>query len=404
MPLMVVSLLASCGNKLATATLVFDATSENCKLYYDSNAYNAGDTLTVEAEKDVSIIIESTDGYLPVFKDNLEVTGATSSTFIPYLQTVTINIAKDAKCTIKASTTKKAKDKLEDYTWKEINEISENGVAPLVFNIGDEKSVTVNEVPHQVRIIDFDHDELSTSTSDNPQYAGITFEFTNLISDKNGYSIAAPWNWEDGVESTNYDYLNSNLRKAIDGDGDTNICWYQKDETTQSSTYTKSIYEMITGDGLKEVIKSVKKPIALYDSTSGEYFVDNDKYITKLFPLSYREMTGELSEYAKNEGTTYSFYEFLWDTNDNRIKYQLKWHEDALTEPTIIEHMGDLDVNSYAGFNNNVENKCGGHLWLRSPCINSNSNMAGGVGSFGDFLIDCLVSHYLLGVAPAFCI
>ena len=71
---------------------------------------------------------------------------------------------------------------------EELKEISEKGEAKKAFRVGDEKTVTLLEngtkqnFKHTVRIIGFNHDELSTSTSTDPQYAGITFEFANVIT------------------------------------------------------------------------------------------------------------------------------------------------------------------------------------------------------------------------------
>lgn len=98
-----------------------------------------------------------------------------------------------------------------------------NGEQAMTDDIGKEVNVTVNGQVHKVRLIGVEHDVLSDDTT---KKAHCTFEFSNLLSDSNGYSLATLWNTKDGTSSTNYDYENSDLRTALDGIVNGALRWY----------------------------------------------------------------------------------------------------------------------------------------------------------------------------------
>lgn len=279
-------------------------------------------------------------------------------------------------------------------------------------DVGLEKAVIVNGLEHKVRLIDIDHDDLS----DGSGKAHTTWEFANLISDSNGYSLATPWYWEEeGLYSRCLNYIEySNLRKAIDGKGSAAaIEWFEKGSTDKSTTYTTSVLDMLP-NSLKNVLKEVKKPVAIFDYFGTQkWIVDTDNYVTKLFPLSYRELTDNPTlEWVYEEGTTYEFYK--GDNADRRIKYQVKWHDGALVSYTSLRvtrrYDGQdftWDASSAAGYNSNNLEKEGGDLWLRSPSLyllGGNYFAALCQSSSGSFSPMNSVAQYLMGVAPAFCI
>lgn len=257
------------------------------------------------------------------------------------------------------------------------------------------KTVEVNGQPHQVRLIGVDHDNLATEDGK----AHTTWEFETNISDADGYSLATPWNWRHGETSNAQDYPNSNFRKAIDGGGNANLAWYEKASPTKSTTYQVPVIDMLPKD-LKNNLKEVKKETAV----SYQYRINT--YNTKLFPLSYHEVTEKSDPLAPDEGETYQYYKGAGDIDSHRIKHQVNWHDGAATTWTVItDPEVELKTTScwnYAGFNSGYKPEYGGFTWLRSPITNTASS-AWQIGVGGAFL-KYSVYQYALAVAPAFCL
>ncbi|MCQ2753013.1 MAG: InlB B-repeat-containing protein [Bacilli bacterium] len=199
---------------------------------------------------------------------------------------------------------------LEQCKWPEIKMISEKGGARATF--GDPgaqtKNIGVYGNEHQVRIVAYDYDELSTSTKENPQYAGITFEFVNTIS-----SFSTTWNNIDGSDSTNYNFIDkSDLNNCLQPAG--------------------NIYKMMPSD-LMSVVKTVNKKVEIHPND--EWIEGN--YNTQLFPLSYDEIDG-------NDDKTYEYYKV--DSKSRRIKNVRYW----LRSPNV-----DGDASAwYVGENSGV--------------------------------------------------
>lgn len=291
-PVLSISFLVSCGggNKPAptqTIERIISFNIPNCKLYYgneeitsnglkisvpDVNPYFV--KFSLEVDKDVyvkpsDVILDKETEYR-FYNDNGD---------------LYINLQSDLSITGACDMYKP----LDECSWAAINRAVNDKAASKAFKIGDTKKVQLkhqaNNIYQTVRIIGFNHDELSDGTGN----AGITFEFADLISDENGYSLATPWNWTEGESSTNYNYFDSNLRKAIDDGGadTTKICWCRKGETSVSTEepYKKSVYDMLPDDLKADgILKEVKKVVATTESYTA------DTYNTKLFPLSYSEI------------------------------------------------------------------------------------------------------------------
>lgn len=277
---------------------------------------------------------------------------------------------------------------LENLDWDDISDCSKSGFAPTLFKIGDEKTIKVNNIDQKVRIIDFNHDK-----DKNGNKIGITFEFANLLSDSNGYSLATLWNTINGNSSKNYDYLNSDLRKALDGLGNGTLRWYQKGSNTKSIAYIEPVIKMLPSD-LQNNIKTAKKCIG----TTYSYKLTD--YDAKIFALTYNEITSSSERYAKVEGTTYQYYKDH-DNDSSRIKQQVKGRDGAVIGSTKIT---DLIWNpyNYAGYNSSIEDNYGGFYWLTSPRTNSPYN-AWHIHFDGHFAFN----HVYYGgyaIAPAFCI
>ncbi|MCQ2792262.1 MAG: hypothetical protein MJ208_01920 [Bacilli bacterium] len=275
-------------------------------------------------------------------------------------------------------------------------------------DVGLEKEVMVNGLAHKVRLIGIDHDDLVDELGE----AHTTWEFVNLISDSDGYSLATPWYWQWGDISSNDNFPNSDLRRAIDGLGGGCVSWYQKSSTTKSTTYTKPVIDMLPGS-LKSVLKEVKKPVALGNN------YDVLTYNSKLFPLSVSEMvTGDPPPgpiQYEQEGKTYDFYAGVQFAYTTRIKHQVKWHDGAAIQETEITdydkskiwiHWDMIPIN-FAGYNN-PNDIYGGKYWTRSPCLHmaegANSICENGKRGDVEYEGGSMIWYYLYGVAPAFCL
>lgn len=155
---------------------------------------------------------------------------------------------------------------LNSTNWNEINRASGRGYATALFDIGDTKDIVINRVIYQVRIIDFNKDNLS---SDLSKQAGITFEFANIISN-------FETRWGDDVNNNRNYIEHSDLNKCLQEEG--------------------AIYKRIPPD-LMSVIKQVDKVVDIYQNDKWQ----DGHYDTKLFPLSVGEINGDLS-------TSYQYY------------------------------------------------------------------------------------------------
>lgn len=357
MPLMAISLLASCNNgggdnpeptpdpKTIERTVSFNI--PGCKMYCGKTEISAGGTkieipdvdpcyvkFSVKANDDnymrpSDVILDKSVDY-SFNKDNGDL-------FIDLQDDVVVTGSCDLYKT------------LEECTWSQIETISKSGKASDAFHIGDEKLVNINNKDHRVRIIGFNHDTLK---SDKTKTAGITFEFANVITNSDGNADTTYWNNKSGSSSTNYKYSESTLNDYLN--------------KGESSIFNK-LPDELKADG---IIKEVYKPVA-----EGSSYEISKTYTTNLFPLSYREITAtEDSEYAKEEGSAYQFYTGKnYDTDNNRIKKKVG---------SETEWYGET-------------------YWLRSP-YTDRSDFAWRV--YGGGLDGDNVYYRAFAVAPAFCI
>ncbi|MCQ2792779.1 MAG: InlB B-repeat-containing protein, partial [Bacilli bacterium] len=262
---------------------------------------------------------------------------------------------------------------LELFNWDEISDISKAGYASTLFEVGEEKTIKVNEIDQKVRIIGFDHDDLMNGECK----AGITFEFVNLLSDKNGYSLATLWDTKRGADSNSNNFLNSDLRYALEKKPEyrkSGLHWYTKDSAEQS-LIVDSVIDMLPND-LVNNLQVAKKYVATTRMHWTDYIIEH--YDAKVFVLTYTEMTNTIDIRSRAEGHIYDYYR-SHDDNASRIKHQVKWHEGANTTETDIVDLG-YSAKSYAGYNNATDSY-GGLYWLPSPygdttarSINDNGN------------------------------
>lgn len=203
---------------------------------------------------------------------------------------------------------------LEQCNWDEIKMVSEKGGARATFGEpgSQTKIVTVDDTENQVRILAYDYDELAISTSNDPHYAGITFEFVNTISD-----FTTCWNTKHGEDSNNQDFiLFSNLKECLD-EG-------------------KDLYKLLPSD-LSHAAKRVNKKAEI----KGSAWIEKN-YVTKLFPLSYDEIDGD-------DDATYEYYKI--DSKNKRIKNNIYWlrspNKDTRNRAWSIENISGGINSSY---------------------------------------------------------
>ncbi|MCQ2753317.1 MAG: InlB B-repeat-containing protein [Bacilli bacterium] len=238
----------------------------------------------------------------------------------------------------------------DDPSTTTINSISSSGLAPYLFYIGEEKTVKVNDLDHQVRIIDFNHDLDVYNNS-----VGITFEFVNVISDSDGDAEITPWEVKGEDRSTNYNFPHSTLNYLLNYD--------------EYSVLSK------IDSGLVSVIKTVNKYVGLDKSYSTEF-----PYTTQLFPLAHDEITDVPDEEKtpKGEGTLYAYYNHPEETEQEANERRIK-----------------KDLNSRAV-----------KYWLRSPSIDNilyTKDSAWYCAEIGN-LSSGNISFASNAIAPAFCI
>ena len=117
---------------------------------------------------------------------------------------------------------RKKKYDLDSMSWSEISQIARAGRAPMLFNIGDEKTITLSTGEKiTLVILDFWHDYYYDADNDEDIPAGITFGMKNCLSTRyqmnasntnvGGWSGSAMHN----VMQTLYSQLPADLRSVI---------------------------------------------------------------------------------------------------------------------------------------------------------------------------------------------
>ncbi|MCQ2786925.1 MAG: DUF6273 domain-containing protein [Bacilli bacterium] len=316
---------------------------------------------------------------------------------------------------------------LEECSWEKISQVSKAGKANEWFKVGDTKKLQLKhqdtnnngiiddgELYQTVRIIGINEDytELPTDGSEpNPGKAiGITFEFVDLISDANGYSLATQWNDTNDTSTANHNYLNSSIRYALNKKTGTGGCdhilWAQKGATEWSNEpdglYTnKSVLDMLPNELTKEgILKTPAKYININNGDGWKEETINDK----LFLLSPVEMGRTEHTDEEPHTATYSYYKDA--ENVDRVKKQIKSDEECTSHGEIQSGKGqtyEKTVYNFAGQNFKSDSTAGGFSWLRSPCTNDNGD-AWSVYVDGHLSEAFYVNFRAQAIAPAFCI
>lgn len=339
--------LTSCGGGNPKPSGTFTITWKN----YDGTI--------LETDKDVKAgETPQFDGTIP----SIDGKGLYTATFSGWEPAIT-QVTADATYTAKFDW-QKSKSSLEAYTWPEISTMSADKVASKLFKIGDTKKVQLKHqtgnISQTVRVVGFDQDVDPKGNS-----LGFTFEFADLISDANGYSIASIWQDTATISGSCYDFLNSSLRKNLTGEGTGKAGWFEKDGDEYSTTYANKTVLSMLPDDLNKALKIVKKKVNR--NTTGKW--ELAEFTDKLFLPASLEL-GYSSSSVEEGLTTYSYYSGHTSMTDPiRIKKQIKGNDGARTTWVPIHGIEATSGSNYAGFNESASN--GGRTWIRSPKVDS---------------------------------
>ncbi len=174
--------------------------------------------------------------------------------------------------------------------WNVIDQVSSEGYASKYYAVGNTKNITINSESHDIRIIDFDHDTLTTSDSDyngNKGTAGITCDMVDCLSTTHKMNSTATN--EGGWDSSEIrSYLNSDsgcILSTLDSD-------------------------------LQSVIKKVDKVTLSSGNQTTSFTTSSDS----LFLFSEKEVISTtFSSGLSGEGSTYAYWS---NTTTSRKKYR----------------------------------------------------------------------------------
>ncbi len=148
-----------------------------------------------------------------------------------------------------------------ECTWTELSEVSSR--ASQYFNVGDEKTTTINGVSYTLIILDFNHDKLAEESGT----AGITIGLKNV----------------------------ANREELID--------FY-------ISSCSKEIYERLSTKILSEMDEELKSAIKLVEKATSSETVNSCLYSVKVFMLNVIEYTGktDVKGEVENNATQYEYF------------------------------------------------------------------------------------------------
>lgn len=170
---------------------------------------------------------------------------------------------------------------LENNSWEVISEVSKEGLASTIWNIGDQKTIYVNGVAYLVDIIGFDHDTPTDTTTYGRGKVGITFQLHDLL------------------ETT---YPMNNTNTTVGG-------W--KDSYMRTNTMPTLLGQL--NSDLQKVIVPVDKKTGEGGGATSGLITTSDS----LFLLSATEVIDDVSYWISDQG---SHYEHYYPNADSRIK------------------------------------------------------------------------------------
>lgn len=304
---------------------------------------------------------------------------------------------------------------IELLSWKDIAAISQAGEAETYFKVGDIKRlqlkhqdinqdgcdvISEGEISQTVRIIGFNQDIDPTGKK-----LGITFEFVDVLSDVNGYSLSTIWNDTNQLDISNHDFTNSTIHKNLI-DNDTSRSWYEKSGEVKSTIYTGSVYSMLP-HGLQISIRAARK--VTNSKVTGEWIETVFDY--PVFLLTPKEM-GYDTDYMEKNVNIYTYYANHPEEDDLiRYKHQVKGNDGALhREIYISDQQCGIQTKSYAGYNQfytPTQEDYGSPYWLRSPWTTPNKEYANHYAwrvYCGNNLRASVDYIFAYPIAPAFCL
>ena len=169
---------------------------------------------------------------------------------------------------------------LESLSWPVVSSVSESGRASSLWNIGDEKTLTVNGVSYTAVIVGFDHDNLTTPIGVRTK-AGITFQLKDCLA-------------------TTYPMEASDIN--TNGWGG---CVMR--QTTMATLFNQ------LPSALRDAIKHVNK-LTSAGNQSSNILTSSDR----LFLLSEMEVFGTITSSKAGEGSQYAYYA----AGNSTIKYR----------------------------------------------------------------------------------
>ena len=164
---------------------------------------------------------------------------------------------------------------LNNFTWAQIDYISENGLMSDYFNIGDTKNVTIGSATYVVEIVGFSHDD----RADGSGKAGLTFGLKDCLN-------------------TAYQMNSSNTNAGGWG------------SCALRATLRGDIWNQLPSD-LRGVIKEVTKKTSAGNSSSTINSISDT-----LFLFAEKEIFGSTQYSVNGEGTQYARF----TTSNTRIK------------------------------------------------------------------------------------
>ncbi|MBQ0045314.1 MAG: hypothetical protein KBS35_00275 [Mycoplasma sp.] len=289
------------------------------------------------------------------------------------------------------------------------NSLTINGEIPLMMSkfIGAERQVIINNQKHIVKVVGTSSDDAThyqvNMFGDNKK-AALTFEFSNLISDANGKSLACQWNDTEKEEkdNSNLDYTTASIQQNLNGEGDECAVWFEKNNPTPFKG--KSVFSMLPRD-LQNAVKMTKHYVATTTTSWSSGVTTDTEYFSKVFLPTHKEIYPRITSDDVKETLTkgYKYYSEITITNADRIKTQVVRDSDQkITEGTNIITKYKDTIYSYAGFDDELNNH-GGYSWLSSPSTQSTSTAWEVVrsGAHGGFSVVYMGANSL---APCFCL
>lgn len=297
---------------------------------------------------------------------------------------------------------------LEKYAWYLDEEyLSSLKGSDVTKEGGEVQTITINKVKHKVHLVGVDQD---VDINDNKIHT--TWEFVNPISDENGLSIATQWNDTNNAETAGADYLNSTIRKALNGTGNADhFLWSQAGENGWSDTYTKPVIDMLPKDFVS-ALKAPKKYATCYNSGTSQWedrVIATNGVCDKLFLPSLAEIGWHYLDPQQQEHQfTYSYY------LPEKYQHDLRRVKPFINEEDVFVVQYLLYIRSDAGqeYSNAVinragytrdESEMGAMVWYRSPNTNTTNQifdlMYDTVTNAGESACACANC-----VAPMFCL